>query len=772
MADTQLVALVTEYAQNPAQTLEEVALKLQISLANARRIMKKFAYAVAATQQTDPDFPALAAEKLGLTVPIILAMERHVDNYADKQILNELKRVGIGPGARGITADSTNPYSNGYSTQPTAEISAAALTGSSPTKILAWILTYIFKRDIEPGKADAFLQIFRMDEDSFMQNPIRLENKMLDVFGQKVGKAIFSQFYDMVATRLGPSQQFGSAAWGPTPGMFGGGNWAQGPQTTIGPYTRNIGDWRPGNGLSIYQAKGVIPVNTDPNSPEAQRIIDQYEYQERLKRNDDEIQMKLKNLLNMRMVDLFDGKNPNAAAGGGALGMAQNLAPYIASGNVRMIVRQGANGQPETVYENTGMSGGHGLGGGILGGDGQSVGLLDVITRSFTAANDANNRFNAMMQPIFTQMLQKGAGLDGSSGAGAFVEQMKAFKEMSESFGGYRANFNDSLEAAKLLIAEKRINADHDVALQTLANKRIDEQATRQWEHEQEKFGAKRMDSFLQNVVGAGLNQFGPIIQELVAAKLRPKADGDGSGFIPQGGGAGYYPTAGPEGNGGGNNGGNGARRRKMPGKMVTPQDIYRATAGAEYGQRTEGEIAQQYAIQKEREARERLARQETEQMNNWAKLSQARTYNPTDFTAYTPDQIQAFKAQGQAWLQSAQNYNDALSQAEYEKMLQSKRSGQPVAPTTFAQPQGPVATGPKRVEVSAEAATAAELAATVSPVTPTGPGRIPEPTVNLQDVSEEEYQDAPDDDELANKEYEGDYEDSGVTAEEPGDIA
>jgi hypothetical protein len=43
MPDSQLTGLLMEYAQNPARTLEEVAIKLQLSLAHARRLMKKYA---------------------------------------------------------------------------------------------------------------------------------------------------------------------------------------------------------------------------------------------------------------------------------------------------------------------------------------------------------------------------------------------------------------------------------------------------------------------------------------------------------------------------------------------------------------------------------------------------------------------------------------------------------------------------------------------------------------------------------------------------------
>ena len=91
MPDSQLTGLLMEYAQNPARTLEEVAIKLQLSLTHAKRLMKKYAYAMAATVE-DHDYPKRAAQKLGVSEDVALALESHVDQYADMKILNELRR--------------------------------------------------------------------------------------------------------------------------------------------------------------------------------------------------------------------------------------------------------------------------------------------------------------------------------------------------------------------------------------------------------------------------------------------------------------------------------------------------------------------------------------------------------------------------------------------------------------------------------------------------------------------------------------------------------
>jgi hypothetical protein len=110
--------------------------------------------------------------------------------------MNELRRSDRSFGAFG-----------GMGFEPGA--GAASLSGSIPAKILHYILTYPFRKKVDYLVAKAFLDLFMLDEETFMSNPIKLEQKMRDHFGNKEGTAIFSQFYDMVQTRLGPSQQFG-----------------------------------------------------------------------------------------------------------------------------------------------------------------------------------------------------------------------------------------------------------------------------------------------------------------------------------------------------------------------------------------------------------------------------------------------------------------------------------------------------------------------------------------------------------------------------------
>ena len=105
--------------------------------------MKKYS-AMTATVE-DHDYPKRVAHKLGLSEDVVLALESHVDQYADMKVLNELRRsdrsfgafggMGFEPGA-GATADMDMQ----------GESTAAALSGSTPAKILYYILTYSLGR--------------------------------------------------------------------------------------------------------------------------------------------------------------------------------------------------------------------------------------------------------------------------------------------------------------------------------------------------------------------------------------------------------------------------------------------------------------------------------------------------------------------------------------------------------------------------------------------------------------------------------------------------
>lgn len=156
---------------------------------------------------------------------------------------------------------------------------------------------------------------------------------------------------------------------------------------------------------------------------------------------------------------------------------------------------------------------------------------------------------------------------------------------------------------------------------------------------------------------------------------------------------------------------------RRMPGRVVGREDIYRyqAAAGAQNAAMTEGQRAAELAAQQERDARERIAQQANAQQNAWAAVANARTYTPADFTGFSDEQLQAYKMQGEAWKQSAKNFENALDEVLAQRAQQATQG-----PTTFQQPPGAVATGPKFTEVSPEAARAAEVAATTYPAQPT----------------------------------------------------
>ncbi len=113
--------------------------------------MKKYS-AMAATVE-DHDYPKRVAHKLGLSEDVVLALESHVDQYADMKVLSELRRSDRSFGAFG-----------GMGFEPGA--GAAALSGSIPAKILHYILTYLFRKKVDHLVAKAFLDLFMLDEET------------------------------------------------------------------------------------------------------------------------------------------------------------------------------------------------------------------------------------------------------------------------------------------------------------------------------------------------------------------------------------------------------------------------------------------------------------------------------------------------------------------------------------------------------------------------------------------------------------------------------
>jgi len=797
MADVQLISLLTEYAQNPARSLEEVAIKLQLSLAHARRLMKKFAYAAASTVN-EKDFPRTAALKLGVSEDIILGLEKHIDEYADTKILEELKRRTPRPGTEDYIGDTAMPRESFFDDATSAQ----ALSGSNPTKVLNYILFFLFRKKVDRYIAKSFLDLFAMQEDYFMAQPMILERKMRDHFGNKEGTAIFSEFYDMVQMRLGPNQQFGGPQW--QGGGYGGGGGAgggmMGGPSNIHPTWNNMSGGfvpnapRNSSFASFYQAKGVIPMGVDPESPEAKRAIDEYEQEKRDRRANEDIANKMKHILNMRMTELMDPK-AMGGMGGGAGGLGgplggMGIAPYIASGNIRVVIREGANGKPEQVVESMvpGQNG-HGP-------DGDPT--TNAITKVYDTLMASNNNMNQMMQPFLQSMIEKAMNGGGGMFGNNPVDMIRGMKEMANTLNP-PGQVQQSIDMARLMVAERRIDADREVALKTLEGKRADENAAKGWEHKQEEMSWERQNTLIDTLVNNGLKSFGPIIEAVVAAKLGPKLGGAGGvPGMPNGGVAGVEEGPAPPADGyyGGPPGGQ-PPGGGMPGRMVGPDDGLRyagASGGGGYGNSvTEGERAIREAAEREREARDRMDRQQMEQQQAWASVSRAKTYSPEDFQAFSDDQLDAYETEGRSWQASSVNFMDAVRAAKYNRMLQRKRSGETTVPTLsqpIASPGGvpPANQQFDEEEVYIPPANAREIGAPEARPQQTMPGKQvipdfqknarqigePEPEVPLADMTPEEEQEEQMEYTAQEKEESGEgvYEESEVEVADRGDIA
>lgn len=62
------------------------------------------------------------------------------------------------------------------------------------------------------------------------------------------------------------------------------------------------------------------------------------------------------------------------------------------------------------------------------------------------------------------------------------VEMIKGMKEMANTLNP-PGQVQQSIDMARLMVAERRIDADREVVLKTLGGKRSDENAAKTWEH-------------------------------------------------------------------------------------------------------------------------------------------------------------------------------------------------------------------------------------------------------------------------------------------------
>lgn len=718
-ADSSLSTLLTEYAQDPSRSLDEVALKLQLAPAHATRLMKKYAYLMQLAVE-DKDFPTRAATRMGVSNEVAMALESKIDDFADQRVVGQLKEKR---GQRNMSQVVDQAMQRDERLLEQDFSRDVPLSGSNPVRLLRWVISDLMRHKLDQQTGTSFLHLFATDPEYFMNQPMKLEQKMKDLFGNNDGDKAFRQFYELVTTKLGPSQQFGGPAWqtGST------GPWGGPPQASQysgyqpGGYTPSAPRYSGTNSyLNWYQAKGVIPQNVDPESPEAKRAIEEYEMDKRDRRKNDELNNMAKRNMEQQMIRMSDMASMGGGGGPGNMNM-NTMMPYLMSGMFRMVQRiNPQTNMPESVIErNTGpMPGQPGM-----VADGQpntEVSIIDAATKLMNVLQQ-NNQVTQMFQPLITKALEKSMGLAENGGTSGLVQTASDIKQLAEVLG-VGNNAQISIESRRLDLAEKRIDSDRDVALRQLDQTRGREDKSIDWEHRQEEMSNQRMTGIIEKFGPEALKLVGPLIQTLVESKLGGGLAGaagggppnmpPGMGGMPPGmeqgpayvndpgqgstapPGAGISPTipgSTPVGNEDlGGYGAGAAGMGAMPSGNGPPPSTFNEYAsgpgGPNYAMRTELERESEIEAQRQADMARRQAAMANQRRNDaWAEVgrnlqsnSGVRQYDPNEFASMTPEQLAQAEQQAKGLVDSAHSLSDAVRTARHNQML-SGMSSQPV---------------------------------------------------------------------------------------------
>jgi hypothetical protein len=720
--DSSLAALLTEYSQDPSQSLDEVAMKLQLAPAHATRLMKKYAYLMQIALE-DKDFPTRAATRMGVPNEVAMALESKIDDFADQRVVSHMKDKRNQRNMSQV-ADQAMQRDERLLEQDFSR--DVPLSGSNPVRLLRWVISDLMRHKLDQQTATSFLHLFATDPEYFMNNPMKLEQKMKDLFGNNDGDKAFRQFYELVTTKLGPSQQFGGPAWQngmagpfggpPQPNYFQGGGQNYQPSSSYQPSSpRYAGS---NSFLNWYQSKGVIPGNVDPESPEAKRAIEEYEMDKRERRMNEDLNNKMKNAMNQQMIRMADfanlgGGGQMGGGGGGAMNMNQYM-PMLMSGMMRVVYRTNPqSGAPETVIErNMGPAPGQPgsmVADGQMGGEGS---IIDAATKLMGVLQQ-NNQVTQMFQPLITKMMEKGMGLAETGGTSSLVQTASDMKQLAEVLGGNNATV--SIENRRLDLAEKRIDSDRDVALRQLDQTRSREDKTTDWEHKQEEMSGNRMTSIIDKFGPEALKLVAPLIQTLVESKMMGGMAGGQGGApnVPPGGmqnmppgpayvndpGQGTAATNEPmsiagstpvtnEDLGGMTSGGYGGGGGGSSPGASTYTEYATGAGGPSYAMRTELEREAEIEAQRQAEMARRHAATSNQRRNEaWAEVGRnlqqqqntgVRQYDPNEFASMTPDQLAQAEQQAKGLVDSAHSLSDAVRTARHNQMLGGMSSQPP----------------------------------------------------------------------------------------------
>ena len=238
------------------------------------------------------------------------------------------------------------------------------------------------------NKVEGFVQFFELNQDELMASPDSLRDRLQKYFGDKTGEQASVAFNSYIRY-LKPGEKFGvpKLRGQLRDGYFLGDDpmYARGPQQgSNSPFGQNIPmqfnessnmwgagaipqqqagpKWQdPFN--TFYHAELVLPYGMDARSPDAGRLIHEWEAKKKRKRDEDDVQNDIMRKINQRMAfsmgDVLDrGKQGNGGGSSSVFGpeflqsmVAMSMLGMVTSGKATMVPFQGEDGKIQMRLE-------------------------------------------------------------------------------------------------------------------------------------------------------------------------------------------------------------------------------------------------------------------------------------------------------------------------------------------------------------------------------------------------------------------------------------
>lgn len=783
--DIERVTFLKEYAQDSTRSLEQVASQLKIPQKSAEKYLKKYIYLMINTI-SDEDNPrrvrTVLNEKLIssrkpkkdlITDAELTTLKPLVERYGDLDVVDTAHRknatqrlmsskpsnafgfnVSNEPFGGGEPQAYTGPHMgkapDGEKDRPYKPY--ANLSGSGRSNLMRWVLER--SPYIHYSKIDPFVELFETNELKLMGSPDELFRFMSDYFGPVAGKVAFNQYKDMITSYLKPNEQFGqNPYYGQGTGgyYYGGGGWG----SNMGP-----APGQGGPGMGYYEAMGVLPPGVDPRSPEAKRVIWEFEEDRRKKKASEEMQENIKNYVNLKMMDIVD---PSKQGGGGMFGGPGGnawMGPMLMSGALRMEQAMGADGQPvwRTVPgAMAGQNGDHTTD--------HMLKMVELMMGMYNSVIAANAQTPKFMETLLTSMIGK-----FNTQSDPFELAVNA-KKLADTFNP-PSGIHQTIETAKLLIAREKMSTDKELTITKMNQDWNREMYERDRQDKQEDRSSQQTNEIVKSIFSIGGQAIVPLLTMFMGrggpgaaalAGMIPGMAGQAGMGMPPGMGPGGMPPGMPPGVGmpfEGGGGGPGMAGGPTMGQAVDMNDIIqRQTVAGQgnpqwyaepsdqfgYGANPGGPPAPQYrpptvqeqwaAYGTQQEPVQRYSapptpgpQQEEQEVYAEPSVVEAkRTYSEKDFENYSLEDLQRLRNEGSTSRDSIDSFNNALTIA-----IQRKSFGTP-QPRAAPPPPQPQMTMPSNIPIQETNEVAEDNTNPSAPIVGAGGGRS-----ILDDMTEE----------------------------------